>query len=205
MNIEGNDELSNLNFEAQLDEALAPELQLLRECTDDDYRLATRISTADFETPLTRGEIPDISLLDDEETAVALREANLRRRTLTIEKLRLIDEVNRREERVLLLQIEKLNNRLVAHDNVITIRDEVEPPPDAPPVAPILPTLQAIPIGQPQQIPTFVGIDTRQILILSGKITPAEADFFYQQSRQANFKMEWQQIIMDETENQNLI
>ena len=73
-----------------------------------------------FETPLTRGEIPDVSLLDDEETAVALREANLRRRALTIEKLRLIDEVNRREERVLLRQIEKLNHRLVAHDKVIT-------------------------------------------------------------------------------------
>ena len=198
-NPEENEDTSSPNFESHMDEALAPELLLLRDCTDEGFRLATRVNTGDFETPLSRGEIPDVSLLEEEEITTALRDANMRKRSMTIEKLRLIDEVSKREERVLQRQIDKLNHRLTGHDNIIDIRDEAEPQSEAPQVAPILPTLPAIPIGQPQQIPHFVGIDTRQILTLSGKITPAEADYFYQQSKQANFKMEWQQIIQEDT------
>ena len=63
-------------------------------------------------------------------------------------------------------------------------------------VEPLLPPIQRLPIKEPKE---SVGlIDFKRVLTLDGKITGDIAEKFYQQSRQAEFNLPWQQCIHDE-------
>ena len=63
-------------------------------------------------------------------------------------------------------------------------------------VEPLLPPIPPIPIKEPKE---SVGlIDFKRVLTLDGKITGDIAEKFYQQSRQAEFSLPWQQCIHDE-------
>ena len=61
---------------------------------------------------------------------------------------------------------------------------------------PLLPPISPIPIKEPKE---SVGlIDFKRVMTLDGKITGDIAEKFYQQSRQAEFTLPWQQCIHDE-------
>ena len=59
-------------------EELPPELQLLRECTGENYRIATRTDIGDYEKPLPRGE-PSENLIRDA-NADTVYDVNVRKR-----------------------------------------------------------------------------------------------------------------------------
>ena len=62
-------------------------------------------------------------------------------------------------------------------------------------VEPLLPPIPPIPIKEPKE--SMGLIDFKRVMTLDGKITSDMAENFYQQSRQAEFTLLWQQCIQD--------
>jgi hypothetical protein len=60
---------------------------------------------------------------------------------------------------------------------------------------PILPPIPTLPVKMPKE---SIGlIDFKHVITLDGKITADMAEKFYQQSRQAEFNLPWQQCIQE--------